>query len=224
MKAVFSVTLTCLSFCSSQLYEHCRVSTHIWSALLFCKGTVLLLCRFFSFSHMHRTPHTFFVHFGSLITQLGFLHTWWNLNFYCSIRAVFFYLSLTFPFVFLWVLHRCTAVPELFLLCYRTSRGSHGGWVWAIKASFSMITRTKLSPGRWDNALPDLSTAQTKPFFLHFLNSVYFTPSREFIQGTCCFIRKALCLSLSFFYSPYCLLFHSVIKCIVFAKRTNNVV
>lgn len=77
-----------------------------------------------------------------------------------------------------------------------------------------MITRTKLSPGRWDNALPDLSTAQTKPFLLHFLNSVYFTPRREFIQGTCCFIRKALCLS--FFTVPiaYCSIQSSNVLCL----------
>lgn len=79
-----------------------------------------------------------------------------------------------------------------------------------------MITRTKLSPGRWDNALPDLSTAQTKPFLLHVLNSVYFTPSREFIQGTCCFIRKALCLSLSFFTVPiaHCSIQSSNVLCL----------
>lgn len=52
--------------------------------------------------------------------------------------------------------------------------------------------------------------------FLHFLNSVYFTPSREFIQGTCCFIRKALCLSLSFFTvpNPYCSIQSSNVLCL----------
>lgn len=56
LKAAFSVTLTCLSLCSPQLYEHCRVSAHIWSTLLCCKGTVLLLCLFFFHTH---TTHIF---------------------------------------------------------------------------------------------------------------------------------------------------------------------
>lgn len=71
-KTAFSAVLTCLSFCSSQLYEHRRVSAHIWSTLLCCKGTVLLLC--FFFSHTHTLAHIF-VRFGLVSRKLAILHT-----------------------------------------------------------------------------------------------------------------------------------------------------
>ena len=66
-----SATLTFLSFCSSQLYEHCRVPAHIWSTLLRCKGTVLLLCLFFLYTHA-RTTHIFLFTVDLKAGGLGF--------------------------------------------------------------------------------------------------------------------------------------------------------
>lgn len=130
-----------LSFYSLQLYEHCRVSAHIWSTLLRCKGTVLLPCPLFSHTH---TQQTFLV----LVSPL------WH--FEIQLYFVFLFVSFTLS-------HNLFFNLSL-VLCFRTSRGSRGGWVWAIRASFSTTTRTKSNPGRWDDVFPDVTALQAKRF------------------------------------------------------------
>lgn len=80
-KDVFS-NVTCLSLCSSQLYEHCRVSAHIWSTLLCCKGTVLLLWRFFFF--LFFLTHTHFFSLWTCKRSLD-LEIEWSLNQMCFV-------------------------------------------------------------------------------------------------------------------------------------------
>lgn len=136
---------SCLSFYSSQLYEHCRVSAHIWSTLLRCKGTVLLPCPLFSHTHIHKT-------FSVLVSPLWHfkIQLYFVLSFSLSIS-----LSHT-TFSLIWFFN--------LVICFRTSRGSRGGWVWAIRAFFSTTTRTKSNPGRWDDVFPDVSALQAKLF------------------------------------------------------------